>query len=308
MELQIEAEALRRRSSAAGCAPEDLRQLGRALADARSRVAELERELARQARERAELVHLVGHELRNPLTVLSGFGRLLEDEASGPLNETQRHYVAECLRAGRRLERFVGDLMAASPETGNPLAIDVAETDLHRTLASLLESLSPMLAERGLRIETDFASGLPRLLVDALRIEQVVTNLLTNALRYGRAGGCVRLSTRVRHEDGRPVVEVAVEDDGPGIPAADRERLFAPYVRGAQRADEPNGGLGIGLAICSRIVAAHAGRICAEASPLGGARLVFTLPLAGRRAGGASSASVPACAGVSSGDARSKAR
>jgi len=261
----------------------------RALDLAHKRIAELEAELALQGRVRSELVHLVSHELRTPITVISGFGRLLlQSDTLGVLSDQQRHFVDESLKACRRLDRFVGDLMEAGAGAGTPLSVEIVEADLHRTIRDQLESLAPLLQERGMSIELLFAHALPRLRFDPRRIEQVITNLMTNAIRYGRPNGVVRISTVVDSGFGAgagstPRVAVAVEDDGSGIPENDRERLFAPYVRG--EGQTKGGGLGIGLAICRRIVDAHGGAIRVDSGELGGARFVFTLPLVptGRR-------------------------
>ncbi|MBJ21629.1 MAG: HAMP domain-containing histidine kinase [bacterium] len=258
----------------------------RELAAARSRIIELEARLAGQARVRAELVNLVCHELRTPITVISGFSRLLQNEVSGTLNCEQHRFVREGLKACQRLDRFVGDLLEARPEAETPFAVVVEEADLHETIEGQLESLLPLLEERNLKVEARLRSRESILRFDARRIEQVISNLMTNAIRYGPASGVIRLETHLRDTalgaTPHSSIEVSVEDDGPGIPAADRERLFAPYVRGDHGEDAV--GLGIGLAISRRIIDAHGGRIWIEAGELGGARFVFSLPRR-RRAG-----------------------
>ena len=250
--------------------------LRKELAEALARVAALEAKLACHARERAELVHLVSHELRTPITVISGFGRLLQNEAHGTLNKEQTHYIDQSLKACRRLDRFVVDLLDAQHESGTPLSVEIAEADLHVLIRARLESLAPLLDERGIRIEIELAARGSRLPLDEGRIEQVITNLMTNAIRYGRQQGVIRIATRSTRDGAAGSIEVAIEDDGPGIPVEDRERLFAPYVRG----EGPNDceGLGIGLAICRRVIASHGGTICVDSGELGGARFVFILP------------------------------
>jgi signal transduction histidine kinase len=246
------------------------------LEDALARVSTLESRLASQARERAELVHLVSHELRTPITVISGFGRLLQNEAHGTLNHEQTHYIDQSLKACRRLDRFVVDLLDAQPESGTPLSVELKDADLHVLIRARLESLAPLLDERGIQIELDLAARGSRLAFDEHRIEQVITNLMTNAIRYGRQQGVIRIATKSIRMGGQATIEVSVEDDGPGIPMADRERLFAPYVRGEGQTECD--GLGIGLAICRRVIASHGGTIRVEGAELGGARFVFRLP------------------------------
>jgi signal transduction histidine kinase len=258
------------------------------LDDARARIASLEERLAHHARERSELVHLVCHELRTPITVISGFGRLLQNEAHGELNKAQAHYVAQSLQACRRLDQFVVDLLEARPESGTPLSVEIAPANLHELIRARLESLAPVLDEREVRIELELGARAFRFPFDERRIEQVITNLLSNALRYGRPGGTIRITTRTIASGDSVAIEVSVEDDGPGIPEEDREHVFAPYVRGGEADCEA--GLGIGLAICRRIIAAHDGSIHVESGALGGARFVFELPLsrAGSEAAGES--------------------
>lgn len=264
-----------------------------ALSDALVRVAELEAELTQQARLRTELIHLVSHELRTPITIISGFNRLVRSEAETPLSEEQDRFIGESLKACRRLDRFVDDLLAARPDGATPMAVilrRVSTRELEGLIGAQLESMAPLLADRRLHLEQVFEAPKLALSVDLERIEQVVTNLLSNAIRYGRPGGSVRISVRRSEaseaEGGRQdrfPIEVAVEDDGPGIPVPDRERLFEPYVRGRAKQDRSqlNGeGLGIGLSICRRIIAAHGGSISVDASSLGGARFVFRLPSA----------------------------
>jgi len=253
------------------------------LAAASARIEVLEEELALQAQARADLIHLVSHELRTSITVISGFARLLQNEGHGGLNAEQHRFVGEGLKACRRLDEFVGDLLEARVDGETPFAVTPALADLHETIEAQLESLMPLLEERGSKVEVRLNASAAMIPFDARRIEQVVTNLMTNAIRYGRESGVIQIGTRdVQGEaagvvEGGPAIEVSVEDDGTGIPEGDRERLFAPFVRGAA-AHKTEHGLGIGLAICRRIIVAHHGTIHVEAGAQGGARFVFRLP------------------------------
>jgi signal transduction histidine kinase len=265
-------------------ASDEVAVLERALVEASERIGDLEARLASESRSRSELIHLVCHELRTPITVVSGFGRLLLGESQGVLNAEQRRYVQECLKSCRRLDRFVDDLLEASPDSGTRLPVVLEEGNLDHVIQALLESLAPLLEERGQRVELKL-SGEAEVAFDAGRIEQVLTNLMTNAVRYGREGGVIRISSEtIAGARSAARVEVSVEDEGPGIAEADRERLFQPYIRGERQPSDGEGGrpcagLGIGLAICRRIIEAHGGKIRVEPSDLGGARFVFSLPM-----------------------------
>ena len=250
--------------------------LRKELDEALLRVSALESKLACQARERTELVHLVSHELRTPITVISGFGRLLQNEAHGTLNKEQIHYIDQSLKACRRLDQFVVDLLEAQHESGTPLSVEIEEADLHALIRARLESLAPLLEERGIKIDLELEARGSRLPFDERRIEQVITNLMTNAIRYGNDHGVIRIATSSVRDGAADSIEVSIEDDGPGIPVEDREHLFAPYVRGEGQSDCE--GLGIGLAICRRVIASHGGTIHVDSGELGGARFEFTLP------------------------------
>jgi signal transduction histidine kinase len=246
------------------------------LSSAWTRIENLEQELVEQAEARADLVHLVSHELRTPITVISGFSRLLESEQHGVLNDEQRRFVREGLRACRRLDEFVEDLIESRPDEKTPFAVILRPGDLHETIEGQLESLLPMLEGRGAKVVIELRAAISKTQFDDRRIEQVVNNLMTNAIRYGCASGVIRVGTIDTSIGNAPAIAVSVEDEGPGIPVEDRERLFAPFVRGTKVGISR--GLGIGLAICRRIIEAHHGQIYVEDGAQGGARFVFVLP------------------------------
>ena len=123
------------------------------------------------------------------------------------------------------------------------------------------------------RVEIALSEHLPLLEFDAVLIERVLCNLLENAAKYTPPGSTVRIGARVQG----PEVQVAVSDNGPGLAPGSEEAIFDKFARGGRESATP--GVGLGLAICRAIIAAHQGRIWAENGPEGGARFVFTLPL-----------------------------
>lgn len=240
--------------------------------------AALER-VRREAEDREELLTVVSHELRTPVTVISGYNRLLLSERVGPLNEEQERFLRESTKSCQRLNTFIANLLEASRQVVEHGALEVCESSLGPTIEGVAAFLKPLLEEHALSIEVrlDRSASLARF--DPVRIERVLTNLISNAIKYAAVGGRIRIATRPCPQD-PSLVEVSVSDDGPGVPEADRERIFLPYVRtGAAR---EAGGLGLGLAICKRLVEAHGGRIGVEEAPGGGSRFAFTLPGPGR--------------------------
>jgi len=251
---------------------------GRALHDANREIASLRERLRAEAAEREELLTVVSHELRTPCTVIQGYNRLLLSEQFGPLGEKQRHFLEESQKSCQRLNSFIGNLLEAARGGLAVGPLEVTEAPVAPLVEAVAEQLAPLLAEHALRLETDFDAATPPARFDPPRVEQVLTNLIGNAIKYAPERSVVTVETRRREEGGRVLVEVAVCDEGPGVPAADRERIFEPYVQAGE--SRQAGGLGLGLAICRRIVEAHGGRIAVTPRPGGGSRFAFTLPAA----------------------------
>jgi two-component system OmpR family sensor kinase len=245
------------------------------LADAFDRMLDrLENAFARQR----GFVADASHELRTPLTVIRG---QLEVLARQPVvtREDVRH-VDEVVRTEvLRMERLVDDLLLLAAADEGELLRPV-RLDLRPFVTELFDGIT-LLADRRFELGP-VPDGIVR--ADEDRIAQVVRNLVRNAIEHTGPGGLVRLTVAVR---ARGRLEVAVEDDGPGIPAEQRDRVFDRFHRTDVSRSRRAGGTGLGLAIARAIVEAHGGRISAGPSAAGGARVAFELPgfrPAGRRA------------------------
>jgi two-component system, OmpR family, sensor kinase len=219
------------------------------------------------------------HELRTPLTVIRGQLEVLARQTD--VTPADVRHVDEVVRTEvLRMERLVDDLLllarADEGELVRPAVLDVAPF-----VTELFDALT-LTADRAFELG-ELPEG--RLVADEDRIAQVVRNLARNAVEHTAPGGLVRLTVRPL---GRGRLEFALEDDGPGIPADQRDRVFDRFHRTDSARARRTGGAGLGLAIARAIVEAHGGRIYAGSSPEGGARVAFVLPGfrgAGRRAG-----------------------
>jgi signal transduction histidine kinase len=254
---------------------------GRQLHDANRELVALRERLRVETAEREEILTVVSHELRTPITVIAGFNRLLLGDSVGPLTERQRHFLEESQKGCQRLNAFVANLLEAARQGAYIGPLEVSETPICESIDAVLGLLAPLLREAGVEAQVTVADETPRARFDPPRIEQVLTNLVANAIRYAPSGTVVQIAVRGVEIEARPLVEVAVADAGPGVPERDRVRIFDPYVQVEERRA---GGLGLGLAICKRIVEAHGGTIHADERRGGGARFVFRLPAATRAA------------------------
>ncbi len=263
--------------------PTPLRELGLEVLRASQELGRIHREvealrdrLQHERSSRDELLAVVSHELRTPATVIGGYSRILLREDVGPLTPEQRRFLEESSKACRKLDAFIERLLAASRVALGGEVLEVCSAPLGPLLEEVVGRMRPLFEQQGSRIAL---RALPECSArfDAMRVEQVLVNLLDNALKYAAPGASIELSASPVEVEGRPMLEVVVADDGPGIAAEERERVFQAYVRG--RGVCPSG-LGLGLALCKRIVEGHGGSISLGESPGGGCRFAFTLPRA----------------------------
>jgi two-component system sensor histidine kinase KdpD len=223
-------------------------------------------------RVRDEFLAATSHELRTPLAHIKGFVSTLRQADVEWDEATRQDFLGEIEREADRLSHLIGNVLDISRLESGRLAGDCAPTTAGALLAGGLERMRGLLAGRS--VVVDAPPNLPELSVDATQVEGVIANVLENATKYTPAGSPLRLSASL--VDGG--VELRVEDEGPGIPPEDLERIFEKFVRGSVRsASVP--GTGLGLAICRGIISAHGGRMWAENSPSGGAAFVMWLPL-----------------------------
>ncbi len=249
---------------------------GRALHEANRALALLRERTRGESTEREELLTVVSHELRTPCTVIQGYNRLLLSGRFGELSEKQRYFLEESQKSCQRLNGFIGNLLETARQGLAVGPLEVAEAPLAPVVEGVVRQLGPLIEEHRLRIELALCPEAPRARFDPPRVEQVLTNLIGNALKFAPPDSTIEVTLRAVERGGRSFVEIAVLDAGPGIDARDGERIFEPYaqVGDARRA----GGLGLGLAICRRIVEAHGGQIGVDARTGGGSRFAFTLP------------------------------
>ncbi|MEA2662934.1 MAG: two-component system, OmpR family, sensor histidine kinase KdpD [Chloroflexota bacterium] len=249
-------------------------QVGLAEDRARLRDEATESEVLRRSDQlKTALLGAVSHELRTPLaSIMASAGSLRQKDVTW--SDAERDQFHESIEQEvKRLDRLVGELLDLS-------RIDAGHLVLQRQYHALDALVDDVLGRlrhttEAHRIRVDVPEDLPPVSVDYLRIDQVLSNLLENAVRYAPPGTLIEIAGRV--ENG--ALRIEVTDEGPGVAGEDRERVFAPFHR-LERGDRgPVKGAGLGLAIARRLVEAHGGRIWVEAGPGRGARFVVTLPL-----------------------------
>jgi len=227
-------------------------------------------------RMRTDFVSNVSHELRTPLTAIKGLVETLRDGAVDDRKVRDR-FLATIEDETDRLIRLVNDLLVLSKADSRALKLKREPLDIRDLIEESVQKLAPQLEERGILVEV-IAPDEPQLvLADADRIEQVLVNLLDNAIKYSPEGGRVTVAI----DDGGPAPEmvgVAVRDRGLGIPAEDLPRVFERFYRVDRARARDGGGSGLGLSIAKAIVEAHGGEITLRSEEGQGTTVRFTLP------------------------------
>ncbi len=229
--------------------------------------AEHFRELSRM---KSDFLTTVSHELRTPLTSIRlGAEMLLEEEEIRDPDSTRGKLVRSIVKGASRLTSLVSDLVEVSRDDEFQPRLELDEAPLSDLIAGAVAVVQPLLTAKHQTIDTKLSDPGSMVLVDRLRFEQVLINLLSNAQRYSLPAGHITV-------EARPITNsetmICVVDSGPGVPPEDAEDIFEPFHRGGRN------GLGLGLAIAKSIVELHHGRIWVESRPEGGSRFCLVIP------------------------------
>jgi K+-sensing histidine kinase KdpD len=225
-------------------------------------------------RVRDEFLASTSHELRTPLTHIKGFVSTLRQTDVEWDEETRADLLAAVERETDRLATLIGDLLDMSRiESGGLEPGERQPASPAALVDGGLDRVRGLLRDRP--VVVDVPPHLPLIDADVPQIERVVANLVENAAKYSVADGAIRVAAGMVDSE----LELCVEDDGPGIPEEDRERIFDKFYRVSNRHRFTVPGTGLGLAICRGIVEAHGGRIWAENNERGGARFIVRLPV-----------------------------
>jgi signal transduction histidine kinase len=242
-----------------------------------SRSRERERALLHKLREadrtKTEVVSMLAHELKGPMTTIKGFGRALHDSWEELPEARRSHFLDIVTKEIERLSRLVNDLLDMSRMEAGTQRYELEPVALDELIHNMLAVHTSLRAAH--LVEADIPDTLPKVLGDRDRIGQVLLNLLTNANRYSPEGTTITVSARPGEEDDKTIL-VSVADEGIGIAPGDQERVFSKFVM-LPKPSWVKKGTGLGLFITKGIVEAHGGRIWVDSEPGVGSTFHFTL-------------------------------
>jgi signal transduction histidine kinase len=225
---------------------------------------------------RSEFVSMASHELRTPLTSVHGALQLALTGSGDQLAAEDRELLEISLSSTERLVRMVNDLLDLSKIEAGRMPLLLAPVDVAALLEQAARGMQGFASTRETRVTVDAREAAVKVPADRDHLLRVLTNLLSNALKYSPPGSTVVLRARIASEG----IEFSVQDEGPGIPPDHVDRLFRPFSRLGAHERQTTGGTGLGLAISRAIVEQHGGRIWVECVHPSGCRFAFVVPLA----------------------------
>lgn len=226
---------------------------------------------------KSDFITVVSHELRTPLSTIKAFVELIVMKPGMPEQRKAKIMNAVNVEADR-LSLLIADLLDLSRIESGSMMWRITGVSLEDIIRNAITNMGPLIEDKGLRLTTAFLSPLAHISGDHDRLMQVMTNILSNAVKFTPRGGDIHVAVR-QETDPRAQIVVEVSDTGVGIPAGDLELIFEKFHRSGDQLIDITEGTGLGLAIVRQIVEYHGGRIWAESTPGRGSVFTFTLPL-----------------------------
>jgi len=226
-------------------------------------------------RMKSNFLSVVSHELKTPLHSIKGFVDIILMGKTGPVNETQADFLGTVRDQTTSLQNLINDLLEFSRLDSGQVKLRLSDVSLEKVADSVIDKLSPMADQEGVEIELQIEGPLANIQADQMRIEQVLTNLVHNAIKFTPQGG--KVTVRAHNLEGE--VEVDVADTGIGIPGEALERVFDRFYQVDSSSTRHYRGTGLGLTISKHIVEYHRGRIWVESTEGEGSTFRVVLPI-----------------------------
>jgi two-component system phosphate regulon sensor histidine kinase PhoR len=224
---------------------------------------------------KTDFLSTVSHEMRTPLTSITGYVELLLDGEAGAVSEEQKRMLAIVERNTERLKGLIEDLLTLSRIESGAFKVEPVRVDMAEVIRAAAASVAPAAARKKLRLDTDAPAEQVTVQVDAGQVERAVLNLLNNAVKFTPEGGSVSVALHRRGAQ----AEIIVADTGIGIPPEDRPEIFSRFYRASNAVDQAIPGTGLGLAIVRTIVEQHQGRLEMDSVLGQGTRFTIRLPV-----------------------------
>ncbi len=221
----------------------------------------------------------MSHELRTPLNSIIGFSRVILKGIDGPVSELQQQDLTAIYNSGQHLLGLINDVLDLAKIEAGKMELAFDEVNMTDVTSSVMSTMSGLVKGRPVELKRIIEPNLPTVRADAIRIRQVMINLLSNASKFTDEGDILVEVGTAPGPTGRSEVMVSVTDTGPGISNADQAKLFQAFSQVDDSPTRKTGGTGLGLSICQELINMHGGRIWVESELGKGSKFHFTLPL-----------------------------
>jgi two-component system, OmpR family, sensor kinase len=254
---------------------DELSRLNNELTTTQRELAKKNFELARLNEQKNQFLGIAAHDLRNPLEVIQTYSEFLLEDAAPVLKQEQIDFIHKIYSSSAYMLNLVNDFLDYSRIEAGRLELNKAPVDLAKLTEKVIERSRVVADKKHIEIIFSAVEILPEVRADESKIEQVLSNLIGNAVKFSPAGGIVEVGLEKRDNE----IILAVKDRGPGIAAEEAETLFAPFVSGRNKASGGEKSTGLGLAIVKKIVEGHGGAIAVETATGKGSAFYISLPL-----------------------------
>ncbi|MDQ3549617.1 MAG: cell wall metabolism sensor histidine kinase WalK, partial [Chloroflexota bacterium] len=235
-------------------------------------------ELAQIDEMKSEFISIVSHELRTPLTAIKGFTDLILEGDVGKISEQQREFLEIVQSNSDRLVALINDMLDISRIESGRITLNREEVDISAAVEQAIAALRPLIDDKHMQVQTELVEEPTGIVADRARLQQILTNLISNACKYTLEGGWIT----VRSEALEGQIAISVSDTGIGIPPEALPHIFSKFYRADQPLARDVGGSGLGLAITKSLVEMHGGKIAIASRASVGTTVRFTLPTAGQ--------------------------
>ena len=231
-------------------------------------------ELSRAGQFKSEFLAKMSHQLRTPLTAIIGFCEMLTTGMDGELSRDQAQDIAEIHKSGLVLLELVNDILDLSKIEAGVVEIAAQEVELPTVVDQVISSMRQIADKKALRLTSELSFGAKRVIADPVRVREILTNLVSNAIKFTPAG-----SISIRSVPVGAMAEISVLDTGIGIEPAAHGRIFEEFRQASDKISQTYGGTGLGLSIARKLVELQGGQMGVESEPGRGSRFWFTLPI-----------------------------
>jgi PAS domain S-box-containing protein len=253
-----------------------------AIAIDNARSYELSMQAVKEMREadklKSQFLANMSHELRTPLNSIIGFSRVIIKGIDGPTTDLQQQDLLAIHNSGQHLLGLINDILDLSRIEAGKMELTFDEVNLGDLISSVLSTVTGLIKDKHITLQRNLPADLPTVRADAMRVRQVLLNLLSNAAKFTDEGTIVVDASVKETSTGHPEITVHVTDTGPGISAEDQTKLFQPFSQVDASPTRKSGGSGLGLSISNHLIQMHGGHIGLQSEVGKGSTFFFTLP------------------------------